>query len=293
MNFILTIPEKLTAFEVKSMLISIRELQHKDSEQLQIIFDLSHLTWIDTDGMNYIALLPYKFKILNYDVKIILPLNSEIILFLEYTTLLKFYFDNFSILNYNSLEDLMFLRQKIKSNNVNKKVRIGVVKSGSFETFLRNDLNNLEKIISHNDYSRYFCMCFYELCRNIFDHSGESTGGFSFHLLSKNKYQSEYDTLLLNISDIGIGIKESLSSTIRLPECSSDSAFIEESIKPGITSTGNGGRGYGLHQVVYFSSQVTIRSGEGVVKTQDGKLLSSLNYPTSLKGTSIFIKIFI
>lgn len=185
----------------------------------------------------------------------------------------------------------MFLKKRIFANKSHKKARIGLIKSQSFDSFLRNELNNLEKIISHSYYSGYFCMCFYELSKNIFEHSGETIGGFAFHLLSKDKYNCKYDRLFLSISDIGVGIKRTLVENLALPNDRSATFYIEEAIKPGITSTGNNGRGLGLYQVVNFLGEVQITSGNGQIKLIDGKIINKVDTKFFLKGTSINVKI--
>ena len=135
--------------------------------------------------------MPFHLKLINENILIILPTNDDTTLFLEYTNLLKFLFDNFKILNYQCIEDYMFLKKRISGDRSTKKVSVGLIKLDKFDYFLRNELSNLERILSHTQYSRYFCMCFYELSKNIFEHSGENIGSFAFHLFSKEKYDNE------------------------------------------------------------------------------------------------------
>lgn len=291
MNYRISVPNKLNFSNIKSLVVSFEEYEAINPENSQIIFDLSNLKRVDTEGLNYIALLPFHLKFFNENIIIVLPKDDDTILFLDYTNLLRFFFDNFKVLGYNCLEDLMFLKHRIFVNKSYKKARIGLIKSQSFDSFLRNELNNLERIISHNQYSRYFCMCFYELSKNIFEHSGETIGGFSFHLLSKNKYNCQNDRLFLTISDIGVGIKKTLVNSLDLPSDKDDTFYIEEAIKPGITSTGHDGRGLGLYQVVNFLGEVQITSGTGQIKLKDGEITNRIDTKFFLKGTSINIKI--
>jgi hypothetical protein len=291
MNHRIIVPSRLTSTDIQTLMITYDEIHSSYKEVTALIFDLSNLQKVDTEGLNYIALLPFSLKLLNDNVKIILPTNDEIILFLEYTNLLNFYFDHFDVIGFPSIEDFMFLRNRIKANNIDKKVRIGLVMSQSFDSFLRNDLSNLERIINHHDYSNYFCRCFYELSKNIFDHSGENIGGFSFHFYPAGKSNCNRDVLLLTISDIGIGIKNSFNIKQELHSDQKDSFYIEEAIKPGITSTGTSGRGLGLYHVVSFSSHVKITSGNGQIKVHEGHLKSSTNSENYLKGTSIHIRV--
>lgn len=290
MNYRITVPSKLNFNNIESLVVSFEKYKSDIHENPQIIFDLSNLERIDTEGLNYIALLPFQLKLLNENIIIVLPTNNDIILFLDYTNLLRFFFENFNVHGYRCIEDLMFLRKRIKSKNPYKKVRIGLVKSNSFDSFLRNELSNLERIID-NKYSKYFCMCFYELTKNIFEHSGENIGGFSFHLRTKDKYDSKNDTLVLSISDIGYGIKKTLIDNLELPKDKPDTFYLEQAIKKGVTSTKNSSRGLGLYHVVDFSSEVQITSGHGQIKVKDGHIKNCIYTKFNLSGTSIHMKL--
>lgn len=290
MTYRINVPNKLNYSNIHSLIISFEKYERlQQANNHQIILDLSNLIRIDTEGLNYIALLPFHLKLINENILIILPNDNDTILFLEYTNLLKFLFDNFSIYGYKCIEDYFFLKKLIKADKTTKKVRVGLIKYETFDYFLRNELSNLEKIISHAQYSKYFCMCFYELSKNIFEHSGENIGSFAFHLYSKEKYEN--DSLRLTISDIGVGLKKTIAPTFELPIDKPDSFYIEEAIKPGITSTKLDGRGLGLYQVINFASEVQINSGNGQITVVDGVIKKSHNSNYSLKGTSLNIKV--
>ena len=126
------------------------------------------------------------------------------------------------------------------------------------------------------------------MVKNIFDHSGEHIGGFSFHL--KN---GQENCLTLSIADIGIGIRNSLKKVIQRDDIFEDCIYIKEAIKKGVSGTGELGRGLGLSQIIETINEVQITSGNGLIKTNEGKIFKEETLNTNLKGTSIFLKLYV
>ncbi len=280
MALVLSIPQKLTYYNIQSVILNIESLDDD-----VVIFDLTRLDYVDPEGLNYIALMPFYLKnILRKSVIIDLPVIENTISYLHFTGLLNTYFIHFKIYRYNCLEDLMFLKQKFKRSN-RQKARLGIITPNSFQSFLHNELANVEKLISSTEVSQHFCFSFYELVRNIFDHSGEDIGGFSFHY--KNKYET---TLELSITDIGKGIRSSMSSVYN-NDSIYDFEFIEQALVEGVSCTGKFGRGLGLSKIANTIEFVQITSGNGQVITKEGQVYDRRTINTNLKGTSIFLKI--
>ncbi|MBN7817783.1 hypothetical protein [Algoriphagus pacificus] len=281
MSVIISVPSRLTYFNIQKVIFNIESLTDHE-----IVFDLSKLNYVDPEGLNYIALMPfYLQKILLKKIKIRLPEIEESISYLHFTGLLDTYFRNFEVQYYNCVEDVMFLKKTFNRSGW-QKAKIGIITPNTFQSFLANELANVERLISSSNISSTFCFCFYELVRNIFDHSGETIGGFSFHYKTNGQ-----KSLSLSIADIGRGIRNTMSEVLDFNDSIDDHMFIQEAIKPGVSGTGIIGRGLGLAKIVEIIDQVQITSGKGQIKTFEGRVKQSevLNY--SLKGTSIFLKI--
>lgn len=282
MSITIKIPPKLTYYNIQRIIFNIDKLDDENS----VLFDLSELDYVDPEGLNYIALMPfYLDKILLKKITIRLPQIDDTISYLHFTGLLQNYFNNFKVEYYNCVEDVMFLKKTYPRSNF-QKARLGIVTKKTFQSFLSNELSNVEKLIASSEVSRHFCFCFYELIKNIFDHSGETIGGFSFH------YQTNRETLLtLSIADIGKGIKSSLANQFNCKEEIEDYVYIREAIKEGVSSTGKLGRGLGLYRIINTIDDVQITSGNGQIITHEGKVYQQQAINTNLRGTSIYLKI--
>lgn len=284
MGIIINIPSKLTYYNIQNVLFNIENIE----SEKDVIFDISALDYIDPEGLNYIALMPfYLQKILKKDVTIRLPEIENSITYLHFTGLLHTYFNNFKIVHYNCVEDVMFLKKSFKRSN-SQKARLGIVTQKTFQSFLSNELANVEKLINSTEISNHFCFCFYELVKNIFDHSGENIGGFSFH------YKSRTNTVLtLSIADIGNGIKHTMSNVMGFETQAEDFEYIKEAVKPGVSGTGKFGRGLGLSRIIETIDEVQITSGNGQIKTYEGIIKNEQTINTVLRGTSIYLNIYL
>ena len=103
--------------------------------------------------------------------------------------------------------------------------------------------------------------------------------------------KTEPDCIILAISDLGIGIKQSLNKYLKINEIKNDQYFIKEALRPGVSGTGLTGRGLGLTNVINSIEEVQITSGLGQVITKNGRISKEKTINTKLFGTSIYLKI--
>lgn len=282
MSIIVKLPSKLTYYNIQNIIFNFNKIE----DEKNVLFDLTDLDYVDPEGLNYIALMPfYLQKILLKEVTIILPVIENSISYLHFTGLLQTYFIHFNVAHYNCVEDVMFLKKTFKRSST-QKARLGIITPKTFQSFLSNELSNIEKLITSTEVSKHFCFCFYELVKNIFDHSGETIGGFSFH------YKTNRDTTLaLSIADIGKGIRKTMSKVFDSEDEIEDFEYIKEALKPGVSGTGKLGRGLGLSRIVNTIEQVQVTSGNGQIITCEGEISKEQSINTNLKGTSIYLKI--
>ncbi len=285
---ILKLPIRVTSENIGKSIIGLDMIHTKEPKQ--VVIDLSATEYLDTEGLNYLALLPFYIQnILQTPVRIILPTTSSLISFMDYTGLTKALFDEFQIEHYTCPEDVMFMNKAYKKSTY-QNARVGVITQKEFQKFLRNELANLEKILNSEFLGEQFCQCFFEITQNIFDHSGETVGGFSFHLKNP-RHTHERKHLALTISDIGFGIKSTLEKKLDINSQENDSVFIAEALREGISGTGWSGRGRGLTLVKDLMEEVQVTSGLGQVTTKDGIIIDKSQIANPLKGTSISVKI--
>ena len=111
MSITLEIPSRLTYQNIQNIIFDIENI----GDEI-VFFSLENLSYIDPEGLNYIALMPfYLQKILRKTVIILLPNNEDTISYLHFTGLLREYFNNFKVAGYNCVEDAMFLKKKIST----------------------------------------------------------------------------------------------------------------------------------------------------------------------------------
>ncbi len=176
---------------------------------------------------------------------------------------------------------------------------MGIVKETTFAKFLNTEFRTFEKFISFN-FERQLITAFYEVCRNIFDHSGQNIGSFSFHFRTQRdgraipytqNLSKDNSYLVLAISDLGIGIKDSLVKNTDIEQEEKDIFYLKESIKSGVTSTGIPGRGNGLAYLTETVEKVQISSGKGKIFIEDGKVTREELNSEQIIGTSIYFKV--
>ena len=289
MSNVLKVPRSISKENIFNIMLDIENCETKNP---CVILDMRLLKYVDHEGLNYIALLPHYLKILNSVVVIRLPESDNLLSYLEYTGLLNLFFENFTIDGFACIEDFLFLRQNKYSSGQASKARIGIVQPDSFKKFLHNELLYVEGIISKYKFSPYFCSCFYELTKNIFEHSGETIGSFSFHYKTNSIYnECNENCLLLAVSDLGIGISGSLKNTYRKNDDMDDVEYILKSMQRGVSSTGELGRGLGLPDVIESMEEVQITSGFGQVLTREGIIVNERKVKSRLLGTSVSLKL--
>jgi hypothetical protein len=264
----------------------------KDSgDRDTIFFDLSSLEFTDPEGMAYILLLPFRIQYMSKNIQIILPQSEDVLSFMIYTDLLNLLCKKFTIVGgYTCVEDILTHRHIKEYSKKHRIAKVSLIEMESFDRFFKYEIDQLERTIaqhSYTAYSSYFSMCFYELSKNVFEHSGQSTGAFSYHL-KNGRGQSQ---LMLSISDIGIGIKNSLGGKMDFSTNKPDSFYIEKAIEEGISSTNDAGRGLGLYNVVSFSSKVKLISGKGLLRLEDGSVIEKKDARKDILGTSVVVEV--
>lgn len=128
-----------------------------------------------------------------------------------------------------------------------------------------------------------FCTALTETCQNIKDHS-EDKG-----LVAVQKYHSRTNYVIIGVSDLGIGIKKSLSYRYNVNSWN-HSRSIEHALKLGTSRLPF--RGKGLYRVIEivrkYHGTFIIRSGSGRVEV--GERTSSITVP-HFPGTQIYMRL--
>lgn len=285
----LTIPHRITHNSSVELTSFFSTTDLKRNAPKRIIFDITQLEYFDTEGMGYLALLPFHLKLFCEDIVIRLPSpSSRVATFFTYTHLLHIFIENFPTPGFRIPEDYNFAQKRFPRNPKSVKSNIDVFKKDAFSEYVKRGVDKIQRVIENDELSQYFRLCFYELTQNIFEHSGEAMGSFAYQYRDKSSFNRN-STLEVAITDIGIGIKESLRKNRRLVKNESDIYYLSEAIRRGVSGTSEIDRGIGLYDVVNFNSEVQITSGTGVLKTLNGKITNTKNIPSSTKGTSVFI----
>lgn len=287
----LQIPKRITHNSTSELTSTFFATDLNRNPPTKIIYDISHLEYFDTEGMGYLALLPFHLKLFCKDIEIVLPPpGSRVASFFAYTRLLEILVENFPTPGIRIPEDYNFLHERYARNSKSIKSNIDVFKKDSFINYILKGMELIQDVVEKRDFSNYFNLCFYELTQNIFEHSGETMGSFAFQY-RKGGVNSPGSNLEVSITDIGIGVKDSLMKNNTIDQNENDIYYLIESIKRGISGTSEIDRGIGLHDVINYNSKVQITSGGGVLQTIDGKIQKADNLPYSRKGTSVFISL--
>ncbi|GEM_PF-3478134 len=286
----LQIPQRVTYRSTSELSTRFFANDYSKQQPKKIVFDLSPLEYFDTEGLGYLVLLPFYLRLFCSNIEVKLPHpNNRVASFFSYSRALNILVDNFRTPGISVVEDYNFLQKRYPRIQRSIKSNVDVFEKQSFVDYLHRGMEHIRLLIEDNELWEYFSMCFYELTQNIFEHSGETMGSFSF------QYQTSKGTrgpvLDVAITDIGIGIKRTLLRNSQIKQGKDDTYYLEQAITEGISGTSERERGIGLKEVVQYESQVQITSGGGVIQTYDGNIIKRTNTIHSRRGTSIFISI--
>lgn len=96
------------------------------------------------------------------------------------------------------------------------------------------------------------------------------------------------NTIVFAVADSGIGIRQSLAGRY---DVSDDAEALRIAVRYGVTGTGEGGRGSGLHDVmvsvVGLQGVFTVISGHGKLVVTDSNAINPITMPTYYPGTLI------
>jgi len=300
---ILKFPESLTFNNVTQIIAEV-----KDSADSSISLDFSNTKYVDTGGINYVLLIPYLAK--DRIKEILIDSKSGFWQFAKSTGIseelqnnfyvrepgrnyvreeydenrnLKSFKEKYQHLLSSNLESNALLRTYLASNTKNR--RILSILGKEFKEFFKRYPSSSANVGT----------CVIELLDNIFQHSQESIGAITFHLynVGNNSLKSgnrKEPYLYIAVSDLGIGIKESLIRGSLISEQEEDSTCIKMALEKGISTTNQKGRGFGLNEVLNSSNRLSIFSGLGRVLINNDSRLKKLILRESsfhFEGTTI------
>lgn len=161
-----------------------------------------------------------------------------------------------------------------KQSDVYNMIDYSVTKIGNI---LQSNLGYTEKDIVS------FCTALSETCQNIVDHSKDKG------LVCVQKYHKETNYVIIAVSDLGIGIKRSLSSRYDTKLWNHAKA-IQNALQLGVSRLPDRGKGlYKVMEIVKkYKGKLIIRSGSG--RMEIGNNLHSSIVPY-FPGTQIYIRL--
>lgn len=262
------------------------KLQQINSNEEKVILDLSKIESIDTEGLCYIALLPLLFEKITNKIEIIPPCNIGTFNYLDATGLLRILLDRYKGLNFTN-EDQKNMQEFLNSApdtlETEASTKVGIINQKKSISDIYKALELFEEFLLKVEINNSMGSIFYELSKNVFHHSQEPQGSFSFRVFRSSRAQA----VELCVADFGVGIKKSLIKNEKINPNLEDSDYIKLAVKPGISSTNKDGRGLGLHVVNSEASRLTIASGKGKIIFSRGNELRSFKYDIPYLGTSI------
>jgi hypothetical protein len=255
----------------------------------EIVIDLSELKYVDTEGTNYIILIPVLISSLCKKIHIIVPLDLPILRYLQNIGAIKI------------LEGKFYLHHLVTSNNTKKYTYGDSPLSKYQETYFVDNLNItefLQRIGSkyqswvNTDVLHNISLCVFELLYNVLEHSGTNFGSISifFRRIDNDYYFN------MTVSDIGLGIRKTMMNShvfqnVKSIERIPDEEFVIQALKKGISSTNELSRGMGLFYVSMIADSLTITTGQCRVHTKKDIDLEisnpSIKQIPAIKGTSI------
>jgi len=245
------------------------------------IIDLSKVKFIDPIGMIGILEIGRFLLSEGRTPDLILPVDDEVIKYMERMDFFKHIIPIFGEIPTDILES-HYLRSS-KSDVLleitpivhNKDIHhvVGKVKERAYQVLSTHLGYNKKAVIG-------FIVALSEVCQNIVEHS-QSTGFVGIQKYSFKK-KLVRNIVKIAVSDIGIGIKESLSPRYksRYPLLWSDIIAIEEALLKGASRFEDEGRGQGLSTVRKF-----IKKWDGQISIRSGRAKYSI-FPSWSNGTS-------
>lgn len=266
-----------------------------------VTIDLRELEYIDAEGTNYLILVPFLITRNDLKVQIILPSpDKNVYKLLNDCGVIEILQNNFTTLQ----QGILFLFNESfsysKENTYNNRKYIPQFKSLVFDskqqTQIFHQLSQNYEIFKQNiNLSQRAARCLSEMIKNIYDHSEQSFGCITMHFRNVGKHKTPY--LFLCVSDLGIGIKNSLLKSDLFNKYKDrrrgDNFFIGAALTIGVTSTNCISRGLGLPLVLKDSNKLIISSGycRASITKDDNDLSIHKKYKlkriTRMKGTSI------
>lgn len=259
----------------------------------EIVIDLSKISYVDAEGANYIILLPYFLKSSGLEISITLPESDNVIRFLSTLRIIEYLESEFHIIrdkNYYKRKESEQILFKRHSHLISRFANTFIFQSGTVPNIFRHDIIK-HSLFSFNDrMAKQCCVCIFELVKNIFDHSGETTGCFTIQTRRLKNQDNKSVEILLAVSDLGIGIKDSLYNYLKQEDPSIDESMcLKYAIMPGISRTGLKARGMGLNKVAQFADKMHLSSGKSSLLVDNQKQSQSTKVTDFLPGTSALI----
>jgi len=295
---VLRFPSQFTGSNFYSMFTMISNSELIENKLYsEILIDYKDITFIDTEGTNYLILIPFLLK--SYGkIKVSLPESNPVLNYLRSVGALKIIEENF---------DILYSSYRVRDFKIYEESYISSLQRS---IFVNRDSNETDCFLALESYMNFrnfssetlsrMSKCIFELIYNIFEHSGKSYGVIStFVRKNLNSYKyNDKAVFCMTISDIGMGIKKSmLKSNLYVNEKNIESVpdeeFILSALKKGISSTNNINRGLGLYNVNEISDTLTITSGSCRLvsknkSSSDKRIIEKEQIPL-LKGTSISV----
>jgi anti-sigma regulatory factor (Ser/Thr protein kinase) len=243
------------------------DLSNFDKSKKDAILDITTLKHIHSTSANYVLLIPFYLKSLEFNFKIKVDTSQETYKYLKMVGIIDVLENNFIVFDEPSVNKELEKNKSFLNGTINK------LSSNTFnKTYIASNENdsNILKYLS-NDYAKFIenskdsdikiSTCIAELMYNVFDHSNQKNGAISVHFYS----ESSEPLIYIGVTDLGIGFKRSLIKSEKFKDFqnSKDSFFIESSVELSTTSTDNPYRGLGLYYVSKYSDSLKIVSGQG------------------------------
>lgn len=265
------------------------------------LVDLTNVSFIDAEGINYIALLPQFITNLGHKVHIRLPGNDKVLSFLELVGLLEYLYENYAIEGrgapntnqYQSATKLSQIQQSLKSRSgfISRAGRAYVINSNEIPSQFKKEVIKHHLFKLDEGMASIVTAVLFELVHNIFDHSRETHGCITVQYRKRNAQSGQ---LFVAVSDLGIGIEASFKDawgrdSIVPQEGLRGWKVLEYATLPGVSSTGLGVRGFGLNTVTNMADIVHLTSGQGSFYLDKRKGTKKGQSIQSIPGTSVLL----
>ena len=269
----------------------------RDGHCREIVIDLRGLGYVDSEGLNYLVLIPFLLAQQGVRVRISLPQKENVLSFLN----------RFGIIDhYNAHYGVPDPPKRIPSHQVSGEEPLGqqtrlisrsgntyVLTSSSIPAFFRQKALSFHLSYLGDSTANRCCAAILELAYNIFDHSGETAGcvTISYNRLRGGSKAGLAGRLFVAVSDLGIGVGSSLRLHAARKEAVTaqgltDCECLQYALTPGISRTGIASRGHGLPTVARVAATTQLSSGKGLIMVNhDLSLIRTLETP-QVPGTS-------